>query len=307
MTRRPMARRRSNLCRLAQLNKDAARMRAPPSRTRINSFTRRQAALFAGSVCTLYAHPEFAYAVVDLMRVRASVAENQATPCRWCQIASGQGYCGNTPLGSLPRNRHIVGATRQQCHQMHPCFGTNDLEHISHLDVDRSYQRPSPIHIEHSHPTYMASEVSLWDEIGQDSLIESRGKDVRGIPSAGESRYQILGNNHVAQAQSGKHDFAERPDINDPPIRVQALQRRDRAASKPVLAIIIVFNDPSAGARCPIEEKHTACGTHGYAQGILVRWRHIHSTRVATSADDLCYVHAVVIHSNRNQLSSALR
>jgi len=57
---------------------------------------------------------------------------------------------------------------------MHPCFGTNDLEHISHLDVDRFYQHPSPIHIEHSHPTYMASEVSLSDEISQDSLIESR-------------------------------------------------------------------------------------------------------------------------------------
>jgi hypothetical protein len=57
---------------------------------------------------------------------------------------------------------------------MHPCFGSNHLEHISHLDVDRFYERPSPIHIEHSHPTYMACEASLSDEIGQDSLIESR-------------------------------------------------------------------------------------------------------------------------------------
>jgi len=55
---------------------------------------------------------------------------------------------------------------------MHPRFGTNHLGHISNLGLDRVYERPSPIHIEHSHPECMASEVSLSDEIGQDSLIE---------------------------------------------------------------------------------------------------------------------------------------
>jgi hypothetical protein len=57
---------------------------------------------------------------------------------------------------------------------MHSRFGTNHLGHISHLDLDRIYERPAPLHIEHSHPAYMASEVSVSDEIGQGSLIESR-------------------------------------------------------------------------------------------------------------------------------------
>jgi hypothetical protein len=34
----------------------------------------------AAAIVTLYAHPEFAYAVVNLMCVRAAVTKNQATP-----------------------------------------------------------------------------------------------------------------------------------------------------------------------------------------------------------------------------------
>ncbi len=46
---------------------------------------------------------------------------------------------------------------------MHPSLGADDFEHISHLDLDRIYERPTPVHIEHSHSTNMASEVSLSD------------------------------------------------------------------------------------------------------------------------------------------------
>ena len=70
-----------------------------------------------------------------------------------------------------------------------------------------------------------------------------------------------------------------------------------------ILAVVIVFNDPSTGANRPIEEKHAACGTHRHAHGILVRWRDIDGTRIVTTTDDLGFVHAVVIHPNRNQLS----
>ena len=61
----------------------------------------------------LYAHPEFAYPIVNLMCVGASVAKNQAAPGRCFRVANGQGHCGDTPLGSLARHRQIVGAMRQ--------------------------------------------------------------------------------------------------------------------------------------------------------------------------------------------------
>src|SRR5271155_3768992 len=121
----------------------------------------------------------------------------------------------------------------------------------------------------------MACEVSLSDEISQDSLIKSRRKDVCSISSCGESGYQIPGNNYITQAQRGKQDFAEGSDINDSRIRVQALQRRNWAASKPILAVVIVFDDPGTGAHRPIEEKHAAGGTHRHTHRILVRWRDI--------------------------------
>src|SRR6266851_2854951 len=84
----------------------------------------------------LYAHPEFAYPIVNLMCVGASVAKNQAAPGRCFRVANGQGHCGNAPLSSLPRNGHIVSVRWQERHQMHPCFGTNHFEHISHLGAD---------------------------------------------------------------------------------------------------------------------------------------------------------------------------
>jgi hypothetical protein len=70
---------------------------------------------------------------------------------------------------------------------MHPRFGTNHFDQISQLVLDRIYQSAPPIHVEHSHPAYMTGEVPLSDEISQDSLIKSRGKNVRGISSGGES------------------------------------------------------------------------------------------------------------------------
>ena len=55
---------------------------------------------------------------------------------------------------------------------MHPCFGANDLERITHLYANRFYKYPSPIHIEHSHSTNVAGEVPLTNKIRQDCLIQ---------------------------------------------------------------------------------------------------------------------------------------
>ena len=126
-------------------------------------------------------------------------------------------------------------------------------------------ERSAPLHIEHSHATDMSGEVSLADKVGQDCLIESCGKDIGGVSSGGECGDQVSGNDHVTHAQSRKHDFAEGPDIDNPRIRVEPLKRSNRTAAKAILAVVIVFDDPGAGANRPIEEKHTACSTHRHA------------------------------------------
>jgi hypothetical protein len=54
---------------------------------RIDRFMRVQAAFLTGSARTLYAHPEFAYPIVNLMRVRSPIAKNQAAPRRRFQVA----------------------------------------------------------------------------------------------------------------------------------------------------------------------------------------------------------------------------
>src|SRR5260370_41430931 len=58
----------------------------------------------------LYAHPEFAYPIVNLMCVGAPVAEDQAGSGRRFQVACAQGHCRNPLLGSPTANRHIVRA-----------------------------------------------------------------------------------------------------------------------------------------------------------------------------------------------------
>src|SRR5579863_10495931 len=186
---------------------------------------------------------------------------------------------------------------------MHSCFGSNYIEHISHLHMDGAYERFPSLHVEHPHPADMTSEVSLANKIGQNQLIESRRKNIGRISCCREGGHQVLGNNYVTNPQSWKHDFAEGPDVDHPRLRVEPLKRGNRTASEPVLAVVVVFDDPSAGANRPIEEKHTARGTHRHAHRILVGWRDIYSARVATVTNRLRYLHALMIHRNRDKMS----
>ena len=52
------------------------------------NFTRVQAGFGTDSVRTRYAHPEFAYSIMNLMYIRAAVAKNQAAPLRCFQITT---------------------------------------------------------------------------------------------------------------------------------------------------------------------------------------------------------------------------
>jgi len=59
----------------------------------------------------------------------------------------------------------------------------------------------------------MTSEMPLFDEIGQDGLVESGRKNIRSVASGRKCGYQVRRNNHVTPAQSGKQDLAESSDI----------------------------------------------------------------------------------------------
>src|SRR5579863_1574175 len=82
---------------------------------------------------------------------------------------------------------------------------------------------------------------------------------------------------------------------------IQTLKGDNRAASKPILAVVVVLDDPRAVARCPIQELHTPCGAHGYSEGVLVRWCDVHSTHPVAPVDEVGNLDSLVVDAQRNQ------
>jgi hypothetical protein len=128
---------------------------------------------FLHSCKSVHTDSEFADSVLNLPRVDPSVTENQASPLGGVPITRGQGHGGNAVLSSGSGYRYITDVRRQQCNQMHAGFGPDHFKDLAHLRSDCTHKRLATIHVEHSHSADVAREVSLANEIGQDSLIES--------------------------------------------------------------------------------------------------------------------------------------
>src|ERR1700683_5267309 len=187
---------------------------------------------------------------------------------------------------------------------MHPRFSADHFELVAHLFLDRFYQRSSSLRVENAHSANMPREMSFADEIRHHRLIQSGRKLVSSVARGGECIHQVLGHNHVTQAQRWKHYFTERTDVNHSRARVQALQRGNRSPSQPVFAIVIIFNDPSAASGNPIEELHPSRGGHSHTQRILMRWRDVNGTCAASPADSFRYVQSLIIDGHRYKLST---
>ena len=56
---------------------------------------------------------------------------------------------------------------------MHPRFGADYLELVTHPFVNRFDQCSSSLYVEHAHSANVSREMSLADEIGHRSLIQS--------------------------------------------------------------------------------------------------------------------------------------
>src|SRR4030088_1362658 len=136
---------------------------------------------------------------------------------------------------------------------MHPCISADNLEQISEVSVCGPHERLASFHIEHPHPAYMASEVAVPNEISQYGLIERRREYAGGVKRPRIRGDQVFRSDHVAEAQRWEHDLAESSGVDPPPVGVHSLERADRVAPEPVLAIIVIFNDPGTCPRRPIK------------------------------------------------------
>ena len=59
----------------------------------------------------------------------------------------------------------------------------------------------------------------------------------------------------IGKPNAREKHLAERAGIEHTPITIQALQRRQRAADIPVLAVIVVLDDPGVVLRCPVQQR----------------------------------------------------
>src|SRR6201984_2964227 len=184
---------------------------------------------------------------------------------------------------------------------MHSCFRVYYFELLAQLPANRFAESRAAFHVEHAHPANVAREVAFLDEIGEGCLVERGRKNVGGFARGIKCADEIFRNNHVAQAQGGEQNLAKCADVDDASVRVHALQGSDRVASEAIFAVVIVFDNPRAGAGSPIEKLHTTGGAHRGAHWILVRRRDVYGSRFGAAANTFSYVETVTIDGNRNK------
>jgi len=105
--------------------------------------------------------PEFAYPIVNLMRVGITVAKKSGRPSAAVSSSMttrASQKCPSVQPSAKQLHRHSWVVAEQP--DASP-LRRHHLEHISGLALDRIYERPSPLHIEDSHMAYMMPPTSF--------------------------------------------------------------------------------------------------------------------------------------------------
>jgi hypothetical protein len=137
-------------------------------------------------------------------------------------------------------------------------------------------QRIAARQIEAPHAPNVAFEVTLFNERGESRLLGRRALAIDERARCGERVYQLLRNDHIAQPQRRQQHFAETSDVHDVCAVVEALQRCDRPAAVPILAVVVVLENPRTA---PLREAGAIAiavrgsSSHRAETGVTVRRR----------------------------------
>ena len=171
------------------------------------------------------------------------------------------------------RDGSVVHALRQPRDEMHPGLVGSKAE----IGVDpvrhRVEQHPLAFGIERAHAADVGREVALGDEVGEGGLGDRGRVGVDQHPDPDEGVDQVLGHDHVADAQPREHHLGERADVDHPALLVETLEGRQRPAAVAVLAVVIVLEDEGVGLARPLQELEPPGQAHDHAERILVRGR----------------------------------
>ena len=152
-------------------------------------------------------------------------------------------------------------------------------------------------------PPHVSLEGARRDELRERLLLEPRTAAVAQDLGAGERLDQRRGQDEVADPQRGEHHLRQRAQVEDVLAGIERLQRRNGTTVEPVLAVVVVLEDPCAGAPCPGEERHASRPGHHRAERILVRRRGDHEAHAGSGKGGR--IEAVVVDGDRRQSGAA--
>src|SRR5260370_8599822 len=112
------------------------------------------------------------------------------------------------------------------------------------------------------------------------------------------------GSDDRARLKRRKQNLAERADVDHPRGMVEALERCYGFAVVAILAVIVVLDNPGSRALGPLKQLKTTGSAHRRSEWILVRWRNVSGTRLATPLDAKSYIQPILINGNRYQTAS---
>src|SRR5690349_13495951 len=107
--------------------------------------------------------------------------------------------------------------------------------------------------VERAHAAYVAGEVSFGDEVGQHRLVSERRVAIQQRAGADAWLDQIRRQYEITEPEGWKQHFAEGSEVDRAARKVEALESGDGAAGVAELAVVIVLDDPGAGAPHPFE------------------------------------------------------
>lgn len=96
--------------------------------------------------------------------------------------------------------------------------------------ADGGPQRVEALRVQRAHAANVAREVAFVHEVGEHGLHDTRRLPVHEFSRVHEGFHEIGREHEIAEPQRGEEDLAEGARVEHVLARVDALQRRERAA-----------------------------------------------------------------------------
>ena len=108
-----------------------------------------------------------------------------------------------------------------------------------------------------------------------------------------------------AKAQGRKQRLAEGPNIDHAPGAIDALQSRERAPAIEELAVVIILDNPGAGALRGGEQRKPPLQAHHVTEWLLMRRRHKGRPELRAETQSFLDPDALLVDWHRDKLGAA--